>query len=254
MKNKDSHIEQQNFYTKTFEAIDVNRRETILNAACAEFANKGFNGAGIKSIARKANISIGSLYSYFPSKENLFLALADQGQALLEKAYSDIDLNASVFEIYRSFLYKICQYAKTNPELNLIYLEATTQGLRHLAKRLSGDFETAGVKLYKKIIAIAIRRGELRADIDPGTIAFFLDNLIVMLQFSLISDYQQNRLRIFIGLDEDEPIDEDLIIDKLLDFVRRAVGKGPQPHGTVKKQEKTNVNLLADKPHNSKAR
>lgn len=55
------------------------RRDSILAAAFAEFAAKGFRGATIKSIARAAGMQSPTLlYWYFASKEALFQAVLEQ--------------------------------------------------------------------------------------------------------------------------------------------------------------------------------
>jgi TetR/AcrR family transcriptional regulator len=223
MKKSDDSGARRRFHTETFEKIDSSRREAILSVALAEFADKGFNGTSVNGLARKAGVSIGSLYSYFPSKEDLFLTVADIGHALLEKAISDIDPAAGLFESYGAILRKARDYAKSNPELNLVYLDATTQGLRHLARRLAGSLEAITIDLYRRVIGAAIASGELRPDIDVGAAAFCLDNLVVMLQFSFSSDYHRDRLRLFLGLGEDAAIDEDALLEAMLDFARRAL-------------------------------
>jgi AcrR family transcriptional regulator len=50
-------------------------RERILAAALAEFAAKGFHGARVDYIARRAEINKRMLYHYFGDKENLFKAV-----------------------------------------------------------------------------------------------------------------------------------------------------------------------------------
>lgn len=53
-------------------------RQKILDAAFAEFAEKGFRGATIKSIAQRAELQSPSLiYWYFPTKEALFQATVE---------------------------------------------------------------------------------------------------------------------------------------------------------------------------------
>jgi TetR/AcrR family transcriptional regulator len=53
-------------------------RERILSAALAEFAAKGFAGARVDAIARRASINKRMLYHYFGDKENLFRAVLRQ--------------------------------------------------------------------------------------------------------------------------------------------------------------------------------
>src|SRR5271170_5742626 len=50
-------------------------RERILSAALKEFAAKGFAGARVDEIARRANINKRMLYHYFGDKEDLFKAV-----------------------------------------------------------------------------------------------------------------------------------------------------------------------------------
>jgi AcrR family transcriptional regulator len=50
------------------------RREEVLEAAIAEFAEHGFHGASTPAIARRAGISQPYIYALFPSKKALFTA------------------------------------------------------------------------------------------------------------------------------------------------------------------------------------
>ena len=50
-------------------------RKRIKNAARIKFLEKGFSNAPMRDIAKKAKVSTSNLYTYFPSKENLFHAL-----------------------------------------------------------------------------------------------------------------------------------------------------------------------------------
>ena len=48
------------------------RRTDVLAAAAAEFAEKGFDGAQMSALAARAEVALGTLYSLFDSKEQLF--------------------------------------------------------------------------------------------------------------------------------------------------------------------------------------
>ena len=50
-------------------------RQRILNAALTEFAGRGFAGARIQSIARRAGVNARMLYHYFGEKEDLYRAI-----------------------------------------------------------------------------------------------------------------------------------------------------------------------------------
>jgi AcrR family transcriptional regulator len=54
------------------------RREEILEAAYAEFAQKGYAGASMEGIARRAHASKETLYAWFENKGALFNTLVEQ--------------------------------------------------------------------------------------------------------------------------------------------------------------------------------
>ena len=60
-------------------------RSRILDAALDVFARKGYNASRIDEISSQAKAPKSSIYFHFPSKERLFLALADQFADLLER-------------------------------------------------------------------------------------------------------------------------------------------------------------------------
>jgi AcrR family transcriptional regulator len=59
-------------------------RERILEAAVKVFATKGYHDTKVDDIVSESNTSKGSFYFYFPSKQDIFLALSDTFADLLE--------------------------------------------------------------------------------------------------------------------------------------------------------------------------
>src|SRR5581483_4379333 len=51
-------------------------RSAILDAAAEVFARRGYEGAGIAAIARRARTATGNVYRYFPGKRRLAAAVA----------------------------------------------------------------------------------------------------------------------------------------------------------------------------------
>jgi AcrR family transcriptional regulator len=58
--------------------VQTETRRRLLEAAAAEFAEKGFAGANINRISRAAGFAKGTIYNYFSSKRALMLALIDE--------------------------------------------------------------------------------------------------------------------------------------------------------------------------------
>ncbi len=57
----------------------LQRSNAILEAARTEFESKGFLRTTLQDVARRAEISVGLIYRYFESKEDIFAALALKG-------------------------------------------------------------------------------------------------------------------------------------------------------------------------------
>jgi AcrR family transcriptional regulator len=62
------------------------RRQQLLTAATAVFAEHGFRASGITEIVRTAGVARGTFYLYFESKAQVFLAIADDFYDRLELA------------------------------------------------------------------------------------------------------------------------------------------------------------------------
>jgi AcrR family transcriptional regulator len=59
-------------------------RQHVLGAAVGVFAERGFDATRVQEIAQRAALSLGTIYSVFPGKQELYEAiLAEHGQALL---------------------------------------------------------------------------------------------------------------------------------------------------------------------------
>jgi AcrR family transcriptional regulator len=61
--------------TETTNDKKQNRRQEILNAAARVFADRGYAAATCDEIAEQADVSKGTLYNYFKSKQDLFTQL-----------------------------------------------------------------------------------------------------------------------------------------------------------------------------------
>ena len=56
---------------KKLEPGELDSRERILDAARSEFAEKGFDGARVDEIAKRADVNKALIYYYFKGKDEL---------------------------------------------------------------------------------------------------------------------------------------------------------------------------------------
>jgi len=71
------------------------RQATIIDAARQEFVERGFAAVSIRDIAQRAGMSMSALYHYYPGKQDLLLAILDEGAdayfAACEQALAEAD-------------------------------------------------------------------------------------------------------------------------------------------------------------------
>jgi AcrR family transcriptional regulator len=66
------------------------RRQAIQAAAVRVFARKGFPGATMEDVAREAEVSVGTIYLYYRSKEDLYVSLLFESMKVFTEAIEKI--------------------------------------------------------------------------------------------------------------------------------------------------------------------
>ncbi|MBR9909217.1 MAG: TetR/AcrR family transcriptional regulator [Gammaproteobacteria bacterium] len=112
--------------TKSSSKVETMQR--ILDAARAEFADKGLDKAHIQSIAEAAGVTKQLIYHYYLSKDNLFACVLDESSyhAMTELAQLDLE-HLPPREAMRSMLYQMFDQFKQDPALASL----ATEGIRY---------------------------------------------------------------------------------------------------------------------------
>ncbi len=212
-------------WNPVFERIAPEKRTRVLEAAKAAFASQGFAGANINRIAEAAGISIGSMYKYFRTKEDLFLALIEESHELIAQAIDGIlDSSPDFRSRIEALLRAAVETSRADPERVRLYIACTTEELSPLAGALSMRIEAVSAVRYRAMVAQAKARGEVDPGLDEAWAAFFIDNILLLAQYSTASVYYAERLRIYLGREEGASIGEAEVQARLLDFILRSLG------------------------------
>ncbi len=98
-------------------APDTDKRERILDAALALFAERGFHGTPVPMVAEGATVGAGTIYRYFPSKEALVNALYQrEKQAVVEHVLAGLGASASPRDQFHRFFRAVVGFAQARPE------------------------------------------------------------------------------------------------------------------------------------------
>jgi TetR/AcrR family transcriptional regulator len=207
-------------WTPVFERISDEKRKRVLESAKGAFARYGFAGTNVNRVAKTAGISVGALYKYFRTKEDLFLAIIEESHAFLEDTLNRIfDSEPDFFGKVEALLRVAIRSAQDDPDLIRLYVACTTEELAPLAEQLSGRIESLSAARYTRMVADAVAAGQIRGDVDPAATAWLLDDLFLTVQFSYASSYYRDRLQVFVG----KAGDPETIITASLAFIRRSL-------------------------------
>lgn len=211
------------YASELFSRIGEEKRDRILGAAIEEFAARGFAGASVNRIAAAADISVGALYKYFATKDDLFLyiielasqRMADYVDGILEE---DIRLLSKIEKLLRLSQ----MYSQEDPSLIKMYSMFMSESDSTRAQLLVKKIEGVTAEAYRALIARAQAEGEIRGDIDPGILAFMLDNQLISMQFSFACDYYQKRYALFVG--EKNARDNEYVVNSMMRALESMLG------------------------------
>ena len=209
-------------YKEAFERASDERKEKILEVGIEEFSNNGFENANINVIAKKSGIRIGLMYKYFATKEDLFLTCIQRGCSILDSALEEImKSDEKILKKAEQVIRTICYHSKKNANYIRLYNEKKKEKNPALAKALAEEIEFPTSRKYITSIAQAFAKNDVRQDLEPRLFAFFLDNLLMSLQFSYTCDYHRDRFEIYTGINVDE-MDDEQVVTQLLKFIEGA--------------------------------
>ena len=126
----------------------------ILDAAIAEFGERGFSDSSIVSITGRAKVALGTFYTYFDSKESMFAALVeDMSAQVREDVAPALSEGADTLDAERRALAAYLRFAAQHKEVYRIIDEAefVAPGAyrRHyetVAARIASRLEAGGSK------------------------------------------------------------------------------------------------------------
>lgn len=198
-----------------YKKLDEEMMSKILETGIDEFAENGLDRANINIIAKKSGVSVGVIYKYYGDKDNFFLACVRHSLKVLEQVLRDtVTEETDVMTCIRSVVYALLDHSKNHKNYNVMYNEITSGSCKRYAAVLAEEIEKSTAVAYEKLIEKAKQSGKVRSHIDSHMLAFFFDNMLMMMQFSYSCDYYRERMKIFCGedaLEQDEKIAEEFI-------------------------------------------
>ena len=92
------------------------RRRRIQEAARTVFAERGYSGASIEQIARAAQLSVGAIYLYFRSKEDLYVSLVEDALTVFDVEMGHVREHVEVSRRLRETWSLLVKWAERDAE------------------------------------------------------------------------------------------------------------------------------------------
>ncbi|MGB3795006.1 MAG: TetR/AcrR family transcriptional regulator [Alteraurantiacibacter sp.] len=178
----------------------------LLDAAAKEFGEKGFHDASISGITRRAGTALGSFYTYFDSKDEIFRALVkDMSGQVASHAAGAITPELSPFQVERAALHAFLEFAHDKKEVYRIIDEAEFVD----PASFRDHYETTARRILARL-----KKGEDTGDFQTGMDEAHAWALMGM--------------NVFLGLRYsvwDEGAEADRIADLASDMLRNGIGR-----------------------------
>ncbi len=170
------------------------RREEILDAAQLVFFEKGLYVATMDEIAEKAELSKGTLYLYYKSKEDLYLAVMMRGMEILREMFTGVvksGESAAKMLVALGDAY-VTYFTNHREYFRMIHFLQTPQFHKQVSdemKKSCGTLNRNVWDLVNGILQRCIDEGILRKDLNPVEVGIILWSSATALMLRLDSEH-----------------------------------------------------------------
>lgn len=136
----------------------------LLDAAEAEFGERGFHDASVSGITRRAGTALGSFYTYFDTKDDVFRALVqDMSERVKTIVGGAIRPDLSPLDVESTALSAFLEFVRTHKEIYRIIDEAEFVD----PASYRAHYETTASRIEARL-AKGIESGEYRPDLEEA--------------------------------------------------------------------------------------
>lgn len=166
------------FAPKTKQAVVAEFRcAEILRAARKVFAREGFDAATVDEIAKAADLAKGTVYVYFHSKRDLYLAAVKQSMAaLLEETRRNMDRAPTLAGKIQAYLSSRVKFAEDNRDSMALYYTESGCIAPGCFRREFKNLYLQQARPLEEALAEASRDGKIRG-LQPDTAAFCINEM-----------------------------------------------------------------------------
>ena len=198
-------------------------RRAIMDAAIKLFSEKGFENTTVNQLAREAGVGKSTIYGYFQSKNEIFLAFCEDEinfvfTDLAEKRDPDTPIQKQLMTLFMEQL----RYVTRNYDFGRILVREMIFP-KELTMEKSNELSERYLNALGEILTRAVSRGELRDDLD----LLYVSGHFYAFYLLILSAWYQRRLQ-----NEQEVEDA---LRKLMRQAMEGLAPGNGPHSRNKR-------------------
>jgi len=214
-------LEQEGLVTRTFRRLDPERQQAILTAILDEAVEKGPPALNIKKVAERAGVSVGSLYTYFPSREGLLAFAVELCVRFVTAAFDEFRPYLAAMPLQdalTAYLSGGVEWSKAYAGLLKLFARAAYHGDPDLAERLVRPVADKLRDMVHDILSQAAERGEIRADVDLEATTRIVHALMIAVGDSQLLPYLNTYFQV-----SDEDVSPKRAIEALMTLILRGI-------------------------------
>lgn len=191
----------------------------ILEAALAEFSERGLEATRVEDIAERAGIGKATLYQYFPNKLKLFHAVVRRGLEGLTAAMSvETDPEATASAALASFIRSVWAQVRA-PEFEAAYRLA--QAEVNKCPSLTEEYVRSVREPFQAAVTTLLERGVAAGEFEAGDAVMRSRMLLALLTKHAVWCARREYMPDLIEKTDDE------VMREMTDFYYAALGAAP---------------------------
>lgn len=195
----------------------------MIEAILEEAAEAGPRGVQVKRVAARAEVSVGSLYQYFPRREGMLDAAVQMTTGFLVgslEGFVPVMAQLPLRDGLAAYLSGGVEWSAANSGLLGLFLRAAYAGIPGPAHSLVRPVGTAMGHLLRALLDGARARGELREEIDVDTATRLVQALTSAVGDAELVPYLNDYYQLF---DAEHPPEQ--VRQATVDFILQAIGR-----------------------------
>ena len=164
-----AELKEAGFITDTFIRLDSQKRIAVVESILEEASVKGPNKLTIKEVARRADVSVGSLYQYFNQRKGLLdfaIEIVTRYTVTAFDSFRPYFKDLSLRDALRAYIQGGFQWVGESGGFASFFSKAAYQGDAELTERMVKPVAEVMLQMTRDILEASRARGELSDEID----------------------------------------------------------------------------------------